>query len=185
MNADLMEVLMIVCFGVAWIFSVIKALKTKSAKGKSILFEILMLCGYGFGVVQKVFLYKDAMTNEKALNFWFYLAWFLGAFIFIVVVFDLILWIRNSFVDRKRDKDEKKLVEGLQSELEQAKSEAEQAKSEAEQTKDDLEQVKGELEQSQNEVEEARNDLEQAKRDAAEIQAASEESVVEEKEETE
>lgn len=48
------EILMLICFGVSWPVAVLKTYNTKSVKGKSLLFLILILFGYIFGIIHKV-----------------------------------------------------------------------------------------------------------------------------------
>lgn len=52
--AELFEVLMIVSFGVAWPTSILKSIRSKTSKGKSLLFMVVILCGYIFGVCAKI-----------------------------------------------------------------------------------------------------------------------------------
>ena len=48
--AQVFEVLMIVCFGLSWPFNIVKSWNAKTAKGKSLLFEVCILVGYCFGI---------------------------------------------------------------------------------------------------------------------------------------
>ena len=50
---QLFEVLMIVCFGVSWPFNIAKSWKAKTARGKSLLFEVCILVGYLCGIAGK------------------------------------------------------------------------------------------------------------------------------------
>ena len=43
---DLLEMLMIVCFGLSWPISIRKSWISRTAKGKSLFFEIFLLIGY-------------------------------------------------------------------------------------------------------------------------------------------
>ena len=51
--SDLLEALMIICFGLSWPISIRKSYTARTAKGKSLFFEIFLLVGYIFGVVRK------------------------------------------------------------------------------------------------------------------------------------
>lgn len=51
---SLFEILMLICFGASWPFSVMKTYKTKNVKGKSRLFLFLVFVGYIFGIVHKL-----------------------------------------------------------------------------------------------------------------------------------
>ena len=44
---------MLLCFAFAWPFSIYKLYKTKSTKGKSILFSAVVMLGYVFGIANK------------------------------------------------------------------------------------------------------------------------------------
>ena len=48
------EVLMLLCFGISWPISIAKALRTRVVAGKSPVFMIVLMCGYGFGILHKV-----------------------------------------------------------------------------------------------------------------------------------
>lgn len=52
--ADVLEVLMIVCFGLSWPLNIYKAWKARTAKGSSLLFYTLIWVGYLFGVSSKI-----------------------------------------------------------------------------------------------------------------------------------
>ena len=45
---------MLVCFGASWPFSIIKSLRSKSTKGKSLMFMMLIELGYVFGIIHKL-----------------------------------------------------------------------------------------------------------------------------------
>ena len=44
---------MLLCFAFAWPFSIYKLYRSKSTKGKSILFSIVVMLGYVFGIINK------------------------------------------------------------------------------------------------------------------------------------
>ncbi len=48
------EIVMLVCFGTCWPFSIYKSWKEKSVRGKSIVFLWLIFIGYLSGVIHKV-----------------------------------------------------------------------------------------------------------------------------------
>ena len=45
--------LMLVLFGVSWPFNIIKSFRSGTAKGKSVLFELIVVVGYLFGLSGK------------------------------------------------------------------------------------------------------------------------------------
>ena len=48
------ELIMIICFGVSWPFSLYKSIKSKSTKGKSAIFLIAVIIGYASGIIGKI-----------------------------------------------------------------------------------------------------------------------------------
>lgn len=51
---EFFEILMLIAFGASWPLTVIKSLKTKSTKGKSALFLMLIIFGYLCGITAKL-----------------------------------------------------------------------------------------------------------------------------------
>lgn len=48
------ETIMLICFGLSWPNNIIKSLKTKSVKGRSVLFLIFIDIGYICGIISKL-----------------------------------------------------------------------------------------------------------------------------------
>ena len=46
--AQIFEFLMLLFFGISWPFNIAKSWKARTARGKSLLFEILILIGYNY-----------------------------------------------------------------------------------------------------------------------------------------
>ena len=86
------EIAMLCLFGCSWPFNIAKALKAKTAKGKSIGFELLILTGYIIGLFGKLYAYRQ--TGNLAYSTWFYIADIL------MVSVDLGLYIVNAKRDR-------------------------------------------------------------------------------------
>ena len=51
--AQLFDNIMLVCFGLSWPFNIAKSLRSGTAKGKSLHFEICIVIGYLFGIAGK------------------------------------------------------------------------------------------------------------------------------------
>ena len=51
---DLLEALTIFCFGLSWPISIRKSLVSRTAKGKSLFFEVFLLIGYACGIARKI-----------------------------------------------------------------------------------------------------------------------------------
>ena len=82
------EFLMLFCFGFSWPFSIAASLRSRSTKGKSLMFMLLILLGYVFGIIHKVLYNFNWVT-------WVYVA------LFMLVSFDLSLYWRNRRAERR------------------------------------------------------------------------------------
>lgn len=85
------EIAMLVLFGASWPFNIIKSIRSRTAKGKSVIFEYLVVAGYLCGIIAK--LYTFANGGGLALSTWFYLADML------MVLIDIRLYHRNRRLD--------------------------------------------------------------------------------------
>ena len=89
--AEFFEVMMLVCFGLSWPFNIAKSLRSRTAKGKSMLFESLVILGYLCGLAGKFI--GGNVTYVVAV----YLL------DIAMVTTDLILTIRNAKLDQERE----------------------------------------------------------------------------------
>jgi hypothetical protein len=92
------EIAMLVLFGVSWPFNIIKSYRSRTAKGKSVLFELIVVVGYLFGLSGKFVAF--AQTGHMAISVWFYIA------DIVMVSIDMVLYRRNILLDRERDAKE-------------------------------------------------------------------------------
>ncbi|WP_326910477.1 PQ-loop domain-containing transporter [Sedimentibacter sp. MB31-C6] len=90
---SIFEILMLLCFGAAWPFSIYKSYKSKSVAGKSPYFLVILMSGYVFGILNKIIYNFDVVIYLYGLNL-------------IMVSTDFILYLRNI----KLAKDEKNNV---------------------------------------------------------------------------
>ena len=51
--AEILETVMLICFGCSWPMSLVKNIKAKTAKGMSVGFTLLILTGYVAGITAK------------------------------------------------------------------------------------------------------------------------------------
>jgi len=103
--ADFLETLMILCFGISWPISIRKSIVSRTAKGKSIVFEIFIWVGYVFGILRKFLLYN---ADRSELDFIFYLGWFFYIFNLLAITADMLLYVRNRALDQRREKAEER-----------------------------------------------------------------------------
>ena len=98
--SEILEILMIVSFGASWPFNVIKSWRARTTKGKSLLFLCLILFGYVAGIASK--LLNEAYMASFASK-WYVL--FFYVLNFVMVGADLVLYIRNRKLDKKRERE--------------------------------------------------------------------------------
>lgn len=80
---SIFEVIMLVCFGAAWPFSIYRSYKSKSVAGKSLAFLIILLVGYTAGIVHKIIYSHDIVIYLYILNF-------------LMVTTDMLLFLHNK-----------------------------------------------------------------------------------------
>jgi len=88
MHFSIYEAVMLLCFGAAWPFSIIKSWRSRSSKGKSVIFLYIILVGYAAGVLNKVTQgqHRDPVLILYAVNF-------------LMVSIDASLFYRNRRLD--------------------------------------------------------------------------------------
>jgi hypothetical protein len=62
------EIVMLICFGAAWPFSIAKAYRSRANSGKSLIFLILILIGYVSGTTHKLLYKPDRVVFLYMLN---------------------------------------------------------------------------------------------------------------------
>ena len=93
---QIFEVLMLLCFGLSWPFKITKSYRSRTARGKSVGFEVLILLGYILGVTGKFI-----SGNVTYVVFVYILD-------ILMVAADLSLTIRNKVLDRLADRKAEK-----------------------------------------------------------------------------
>lgn len=68
MDISIFELLFFVFIAFAWPISMIRMLRNKSTKGKSLLFSCIILLGYVFGIGHKIFYDLDWVLIVYLLN---------------------------------------------------------------------------------------------------------------------
>ncbi len=87
----ILETVMLVCFGFSWPLNVMKAYRSRTAKGMSLPFILLIIAGYAAGILAKL------MTHQ--LNY-VLIAYFLNL---AIVLLNILVYFRNASLDRKRN----------------------------------------------------------------------------------
>ena len=96
---DLFEAMTILCFGLSWPISIRKSYISRTAKGKSLFFEIFLLIGYAFGILRKVI----QLVCLDASGFLFFLSFIFYVVNFVAISIDIGLYFRNVKLDRERE----------------------------------------------------------------------------------
>ncbi len=99
MLINMFEMLMIICFGISWPISIYKSVKSKTAKGKSLNFEIFIWCGYVCGITRKVL----QVNAGSGLDWLFYLGFILYILNIVEITIDICLYFRNKKLDDLRE----------------------------------------------------------------------------------
>ena len=86
---------MLIAFGCSWPFNISKSWRSRPAKGKSVIFEFIIVGGYLIGLLGKFITWRR--TGVLAYSTWFYIA------DIAMVAIDIVLYYRNTALDRKRD----------------------------------------------------------------------------------
>ena len=89
--SEIFEAAMVICFGLSWPLSVIKSWKSRTAKGKSLWFELFIWIGYVCGIAGKI------INHNITYVFIFYII------NICMVSTDIVLYFRNVNLDRKAE----------------------------------------------------------------------------------
>ena len=91
--AQIFETGMLICFGLSWPFNIAKSLRSGTAKGKSMLFQIIVIMGYLMGLTGKFI--SGNVTYVAAVY----------VLDILMVSCDLIITLRNHRMDKLREKE--------------------------------------------------------------------------------
>ncbi|MDR1832233.1 MAG: hypothetical protein LBQ97_05855 [Fusobacteriaceae bacterium] len=83
------EIIMLICFGAAWPLSIYRSWRSRTARGKSVLFLIVIIVGYISGILNKI------VNNTVDYVVFLYL---LNA---AMVSTDMLIWFRNRKLDKE------------------------------------------------------------------------------------
>ena len=93
MVAKILEATMLILFGISWPFNLLKSIRSKTTKGKSLLFLILIDLGYLAGITSKFF----STSFVWATDWWVFAIYVIN---FSFVSTDLCVY----FINRNREK---------------------------------------------------------------------------------
>ena len=84
-----LELGMIVCFGISWPFNLIKSIRSRSTRGKSLIFLVAIFTGYVLGILHKLIFSMDLVIIAYVFNL-------------VMVGADLVVY----FLNRRRERTE-------------------------------------------------------------------------------
>lgn len=85
------EAAMVLCFGISWPMAIAKSIRSRTSKGKSLIFMLFIFVGYVFGIASKL------IGNRINYVLIFY------ALNLLMVGIDIVLYFRNRRLDAIRD----------------------------------------------------------------------------------
>lgn len=91
---NILEVLMVVCFGLSWPLNIRKLYMNKTAKGVSVMFYFFIWIGYIFGLASKAIKLSNGVVTPAYV-------WFFYSLNLVMVSIGIILWIYYN----KKDKE--------------------------------------------------------------------------------
>ena len=94
--AQVFEMLMLILFGLSWPFNIAKSLRSRTARGKSVQFEMIVIVGYLCGIAGKI----------VGHNITYVVAFYVIDV--AMVTTDLMITLRNMALDRAADRKERK-----------------------------------------------------------------------------
>lgn len=91
MSSEIFEAGMLLCFGCSWPMNITKSIRAKTAKGKSLAFELFVLVGYICGITGKCI--------SGSIN-WVFAIYILDL---LMVTTDILLTLRNRRLDKRKE----------------------------------------------------------------------------------
>ena len=103
--ANIMETLMVICFGLSWPLNISKAWKARTAKGMSLQFYFCIWIGYVFAIIGKLVTIHYYVNVAATAHAWTEVVkWYVLFFYFlnaIMVSMGILIYFRNLRLDKK------------------------------------------------------------------------------------
>ena len=90
MSPQILEASMLILFGCSWPVNIAKSVRAGTARGKSILYELIVCAGYVCGIAGKFLSEQFTPQEAKILDL-------------MMVLTDVALTLRNRYLDRLAD----------------------------------------------------------------------------------
>lgn len=96
--AEILEIIMVLCFGASWPMNIVRSYRARTAKGKSLAFLIFISVGYVAGIASKFL--NGAYMAEFASK-WYVLIFYCINLVMVCV--DIALYFRNRAIDKRAE----------------------------------------------------------------------------------
>jgi hypothetical protein len=87
---SIFEIIMLLCFGFAWPLSIYRSYQSRTTKGKSLFFLVIIVVGYISGICNKIINNLDFVVYLYVLNA-------------LMVSIDIGLWFRNYKIEKNNE----------------------------------------------------------------------------------
>ena len=94
--SEILEIVMVLCFGASWPMNIMRSYRARTAKGKSIMFLILISIGYVAGIISK---FTNVAYMAEFAHKWYVLVFY--CINLVMVCIDMCLYFRNTMLDKK------------------------------------------------------------------------------------
>jgi hypothetical protein len=102
--ANILETLMVLCFGLSWPLNIRKAWKARSTKGISVLFYFLIWIGYVFAIIGKCITIHHHVNIVGTASHWMeVVSWYVMLFYILnlcIVTCGIIIYFRNARLEK-------------------------------------------------------------------------------------
>ena len=97
--ATILEIMMVICFGLSWPFNIIRSYRARTTKGTSLLFMSLIEVGYLAGIGCKILTWvaRGSLSWLQMVAFVFYII------NFTMVLIGLLIYFRNKKFDAENN----------------------------------------------------------------------------------
>ena len=99
--ATICEIIMVICFGASWPFNIVKAYKSRSTKGTSLVFMSLIGIGYVGGILCKIFTW----IIDGSITWLAYVAFAFYIINLVLVTSGIIIYFRNKRLEKSAASD--------------------------------------------------------------------------------
>ena len=103
--AEILETIMLICFGCSWPMNAYKNAKAKSAKNMSLSFTFLIITGYVAGIAAKFVAASNGVIEIKGRTAFVLAAYFLNL---VMVSANVVIYFINKKYDKQAEEAKKK-----------------------------------------------------------------------------